>query len=237
MWGVVFVAGAVVLVGALVQGAVGYGMNLVAAPLLALLDPALVPVPLLLVASGHAVLAMAREPADTDWRGVGWAMLGRLPGTALGVLAVATLPQRPFTALVGAAVLICVVLSVTAWRPRPVPGALIVAGVASGTLGTAASIGGPPIALLYQHDTGPRIRGTMAAVFAGGSLLSIGGLALGGQIGPRHLLLAAALLPFLVLGFLLSGPVRRVLDGRIRYAVLTVASASAVTLLVRSAVS
>jgi uncharacterized membrane protein YfcA len=60
---VIIVVGLVVLLGALVQGAVGYGMSLIAAPLLVLVDPALVPVPLLLLTTVHATLAVVR-----DWR-------------------------------------------------------------------------------------------------------------------------------------------------------------------------
>ena len=44
-------AGAVVLVGALVQGAAGFGLGLLAAPVVALLDPTLVPVSLLVVST------------------------------------------------------------------------------------------------------------------------------------------------------------------------------------------
>ncbi|EHR51032.1 protein of unknown function DUF81 [Saccharomonospora marina XMU15] len=232
---VVVLAGVVVFLGALVQGTVGFGMNLIAAPLLALLEPAFVPVPLLLVASAHAVLAVLREHTDTDWRGVWWAMLGRVPGTVLGVVAVATVAQRPFAAIVGLSVLVCVVLSVLSWRPRPTPRSLLVAGIASGTFGTAASIGGPPLALLYQHAPGPRIRSTMAASFVIGSAISIAGLGIGGQLRPEQLRLVLWLLPFLLGGFLLSGPARGILDGgRIRAAVLVVAAGSAVALIVRS---
>ena len=152
----VIAAGLVVALSALVQGAVGYGMALVAAPLLALVDPTLVPVPLILLTSGHAVLAVVRDGRHADWPGIGWAMLGRLPGTGLGVLAVVALSQRVFSLLVGLSVLACVVLSLLTWRPRPRPGSLLVAGLVSGAGGTAASIGGPPIALLYQDAAGPR---------------------------------------------------------------------------------
>jgi uncharacterized membrane protein YfcA len=228
-------AGTVVLVGALIQGAVGFGMNLIAAPLLTLADPRLVPVPLLLIASSHAVLAIAREWRSVDWRGVGWAMLGRVPGTALGVVAVATLAQRPFAAIVGVSVLACAVLSVTSWRPAPAAGPLMIAGVASGTFGTAASIGGPPLALLYQHSSGRQIRATLAACFAIGSVISLGGLALGGQVESEQLVYGGVLLPFLLAGFALSGPARRILDGgRIRIAVVGIAMLSAIVLLVRS---
>lgn len=226
--------GLVLLVGALVQGTVGYGMNLVAAPVLALIDPALVPVPLLLVSSVHALLAAAREYRHTDWSGVGWAMVGRMPGTALGVLAVALLPARPFSVVVGASVLVCVALSLISWHPQPTPRALVIGGIAGGTFGTAATIGGPPIALVYQHAKGPTIRATMAVYFAVGSLFSVAALAVGGQVHADPLAKAALLMPFLVAGFALSGPLRRVLDaGWTRSAVLAVASGSAVLLVAR----
>ena len=234
----ILAAGLVVTLGALVQGAVGYGMALVAAPLLALFAPALVPMPLILLTTVHAVLAVVRDGRHADWPGVGWAMLGRLPGTALGVLAVVTLSQRVFALLVGLCVLACVVLSLITWRPRPRPGSLVLAGIASGAGGTAASIGGPPIALLYQHEAGPRVRGTLSAYFVLGSATSIAALAAADQVTGKQLASTALLAPFLLVGFALSGPARRVLDnGWTRRAVLVVAAASAVLLIGRASLS
>lgn len=228
----IVIAGLVVAVGALVQGAVGYGMALVAAPLLTLVDPTLVPVPLILLTSVHAVLAVARDGQHADWSGVGWAMLGRLPGTGLGVLAVVALSQRVFSLMVGVSVLACVVLSLLTWRPRPRPGSLVLAGLASGAGGTAASIGGPPIALLYQDAAGPRVRGTIGAYFVLGSVTSIAALAAAGQVTSESLASTVLLTPFMLVGFALSGPVRRVLDnGWTRSAVLAVAAASAALLI------
>jgi uncharacterized protein len=230
---VIVLAGLVVALGALVQGTVGFGLALVAAPLLAILDPALVPVPLVLVSGLHAVLAMVRERADTDWAGVGWALLGRVPGIAVGVLAVATLSPRAFSAVVGVIVLVCALLSAVAWRPHPTRPALLAAGLVSGVTGTAASIGGPPVALLYQDQGGPRVRATLAAYFVAGTVLSLAGLLLGGQVDGADLLAAATLLPFVVAGFLLSSPARRLLDGGwVRPAVLGVSAAGALFLLV-----
>lgn len=230
-------AGAVVAAGAMVQGAVGIGFALVAAPLLVLLDPALVPVPLLLLAVVHATLVVARDGRHADWEGVAWAMLGRLPGTALGVLAVVTLPQRAFTLTIGGCVLAFVLLSMLTWRPLPAPRSLLLAGVASGAGGTAAAIAGPPIALLYQDAAGPRVRGTLGCYFILGSLTSVAALAAAGEVTAASLRNAALLTPFLIIGFLLSGPARRILDdGWTRTAVLAVAATSAALLILRSAV-
>lgn len=230
-------AGLVVAVGALVQGTVGFGMALVAAPLLAVIDPVLVPVPLLLLVVVHAMLTVRREHSDIDWRGVGWALLGRLPGIAIGVLAVATLPPRWFAAVVGGIVLVCAGLSVLRWRPRPTVPALLLAGVVSGAGGTASSIGGPPVALLYQDARGPRVRSTLAAYFTAGSLLSLAGLAAAGEVTVDAMRAGAILTVPMLAGFALSGPARRLLDrGWTRPAVIGLAVAGAVALLVRSAI-
>jgi uncharacterized protein len=229
-------AGLAVALGALVQGAVGFGLALVAAPLLAIIDPSLVPVPMLLLATAHALLMLRREHGDTDWTGVGWALLGRLPGIAIGVLAVVLLPERWFVVAVAVTVLTCVALSVVRWRPRPTVPALLVAGVVSGAGGTASAIGGPPVALLYQNAQGPRVRATLGAYFAAGSLLSLAGLLIGGQINGDAMSSAALMAPFMIVGFALSSPARRLLDrGWTRPAVLSVATAGALALLGRAA--
>lgn len=229
------VAGLVVLVGALVQGSVGFGMAIVAAPVLVLLDPSLVPVPLLVLGLAYALLAVRREPADVDWRGVGWALLGRLPGIVVGAAAVVLLTPRAFAALLACVVLVAAALSVVRWRPRPTPVALLLAGVVSGVGGTAASISGPPVALLYQDATGAQVRATLAAYFVAGSVLSLAGLAVAGEVTGAELLAGVALLPFMALGFLASGPARRVLDrGWTRPTVVGLAAAGALVLLGRA---
>lgn len=227
--------GLVVAAGAVVQGVVGFGMALVATPLLALLDPGMVPVPLLLLSSVHSVLTLGREHRQADWPGVGWAMVGRLAGTAVGVYAVTQLSSSSLAVVIGVSVLICVALSLVAWRPRPAPRSLLVAGAAGGATGTAAGIGGPPMALLYQHADGARLRATMGAYFVLGSVTSVTALAIAGAVTPAAMQSAAILLPFMLAGFLLSGPARRVLDGRwIRPAVLAISGVSALVLLAKA---
>lgn len=231
-------AGVAVALGALVQGAVGFGLALVAAPFLAIIDPHLLPVPMLILATAHAMLALGREYRHADWTGVGWALLGRLPGIALGVLAVALLPPRWFAVAVAVIVLTCVALSVVRWRLRPTVPALLVAGIVSGAAGTASSIGGPPVALLYQDAHGARVRATLGAYFAAGSLLSIAGLLVGGQVDGDALRAAALLAPFMIVGFALSSPARRLLDrGWTRPAVLALAAGGALALLGQAALA
>ncbi|MGW5051805.1 sulfite exporter TauE/SafE family protein [Actinokineospora sp. NPDC004072] len=236
-WTVVACAGVIMLVAAVVQGAVGYGLNLISGPLLALLDPVFVPVPILFVACVLAAGLSVRERKAIDWSGVGWAMAGRVPGNLLGLLALVALPVTGFNLVIGATVLVCVVLSVVTWRPRVTRSGLVVAGTASGVFGTVSAIGGPPMALLYQNQAGPTVRATLNAFFLLAAVSSVVTLAAAGQVRGEHLVAAAALTPFVVVGFLLSGPARALVAGpRLRVAVLAIAAASAVLLIVRSAV-
>jgi uncharacterized membrane protein YfcA len=235
-WAVFAVLAVAVTMGGVVQGSVGLGLGLVAAPVATLVDPALMPGVMLWLAAGYPVLTLAREGRSSDWRGLTWAFAGRLPGTVLGVAVVATVSARLLSLLVGLIVLAAVVLT---WQVVSLPmrrGVLVGAGIVSGVMGTATSIGGPPLALVYQHVTGPRLRATMATYFFGGALFSLLGLAAVGELDARDGLWALGLAPFLVLGFLLADTVRRHVDaGRTRAAVLAVCAASAVALIVRSA--
>ncbi|MEU0878498.1 sulfite exporter TauE/SafE family protein [Lentzea sp. NPDC005914] len=234
-WGIA-AAGLVVALGGLLQGLIGFGLALIAVPLIALLDPTLLPVPVLMVATAHASMSLAREFSHVDWRGVGWAMLGRLPGTVVGILIVDSLDPKGFGLVVGGSVLGCVLLSITAWRPEPRPKSLVTAGFASGSFGTATAVGGPMVALLYQNQAGPQVRATLAAFFVLGSGASVIGLLAAGHVSAHQLWTGLALIPFLVAGFLLSGPLRKRFDaGGIRTPMLIVAGASAVVLIVRSA--
>jgi uncharacterized membrane protein YfcA len=226
------VATVVVAVGACVQGSMGFGLGLLSAPLLALVEPDLVPGPVIFASVPLSLLVAWRERASFDLREVRWAVTGRLPGTVAGAFAVAVLPQRGLAALFALVVLGAVGLSVGGWDVRPTTSTLVAAGAASGFMGTATSIGGPPIALVYQHSTGPRLRSILATYFVFGALFSLGSLAAFGEFGLHGLRLGLWLLPGMALGYLLSRRASRYLDrGRTRAAVLVSSSVSALVLI------
>ena len=223
-----------VLAGAFVQGTVGFGVNLLAAPVLALAEPDALPATLILVAMPLAVGMLVREHGATDWTGLRWLVVGRLPGTALGALVVATLPDDGLAAVIGLLVLLAVAMSLAA-PPLPVTrGSALAVGAVSGAMGTASSIGGPPAALLYQHPAGPVLRSTTAALFVVGTTLSIVALAVAGQVGWDHVGLAVALTPAVAGGLLLSRRLGHRIDaGWLRPAVLVVAAAAGTATLLR----
>ncbi|ACY97325.1 MULTISPECIES: sulfite exporter TauE/SafE family protein [Thermomonospora] len=229
------IGGVAALAGAIVQGSVGLGLGLVAAPIVTLLFPSLMPGSMLVAATVLPLLTLRRELRHADLSGLRWAFFGRVAGTPLGVWVVAALSTRVLGAVVGLVVLAA--LAATAWSARVPrnPLTLTAAGLVAGATGTATAIGGPPIALLYQRESGPRVRATLAAFFVVGALLSVLTLAAMGELPPVQVTAGLALTPFVAAGFWLSGPLRRYLDaGRMRRAVLIVVGVSAMTLIVRS---
>ena len=223
----VLVAGA-----ACIQGAAGFGMALLAAPLLTLLDRSFAPAPLVLAVLPLSVLIAQRDWAHLDRRGLAWAIGGRLPGVVLGGVAAALLSQHTLALVLGLGVLAAVGLSMVTARLRPTPGTLVSAGFASGFMGTTTSIGGPPMALVYQRSDGPAFRSTLAIYFAAGAVMSLTALAFAGRVGAHELRLGLLLWPGVVAGFLLSKPLTRYLDdGRTRALVLAISAAAALLLI------
>jgi len=233
--GTVAILAVAVLVGAVVQGTVGLGLGLVAAPVTALVAPDLVPELVLWLAMAMATQTALTEHRGTDWRGLGWALPPRVVGTAVGVWVVAVASDQVIGVAVGTMVLLSVLLTVRTVRLPVNRASLPAAGFVSGITGTATSIGGPPLAILYQHHPPKVLRPTLAVYFAVGAALSLVGLGIAGQLRVDVLLLALLLCPLLVLGQLLSVPVRhRLPEDAVRAVVLVVCAASALALLVRS---
>lgn len=218
------IIGAVVLGSACVQGSVGFGLGMITAPVLVLLQPDLLPAALLLLAVLTSLTAFLRERADVDWTLVGWGVLGRLPGIAIGTTAVVLLPDEGLSLLLAITVLGGVGFSLVGWSPAAGGRNMFFASSVSGIFGTATSIGGPPIALVLRSLDPSSMRSTMSAYFTIGSILSLTGLTIGGEVRSEHLIAAATLLPFMVAGLLLSNLVIRRANSTVLYRVAVGAS-------------
>lgn len=175
-----------------------------------------------------------RERREIHLGGLGWALLGRVPGTLLAFWLISELSERSTALTTGFLVLVAVALSASGLRLRFTPPILVQVGVVSGFMGTTSSMSGPPIALVYQHETGPRVRATLATYFLLGDSLSLFALAAAGHFGREQLLASAALLPPVALGYALALRVGRLLDGGYtRPAVLGVATLTSVWLIAK----
>jgi uncharacterized membrane protein YfcA len=223
------------LSGALLQGSVGFGLGLIGVPLLVLIDPVFVPGPLLLGAFLLNLLVSHREHAAIDFIGVKWAIPGRILGAIFGALLLSFVPKGHLSLLFGVMVLLAVGMTFSGIDFHPSWKNVLIAGTASGFMGTTSAIGGAPMALVYQKQKGSRIRGTLSVIFSVGTVISMAALVIIGRLGWREIQAALVLFPGIVVGYFLSRHTARILDrGFIRTAVLITSALSGVSVILKN---
>lgn len=230
----ILLAALVMAVAALVQGSVGFGANMLASPAFALIDPDLVPGPLIMAAAVLTVATAVRERHSIDWTAVSWCTAGRIPGAVFGAIILSQVTDTSLQLMVALSILVAVMLS-SGWIQIPTTRpTLLAAGSVSGFGATTAGIGGPPVALLLKAKSGPVFRSTMGAYFSIGTFITLPAIAAAGHLGSDEIIVGFALVPGAMAGFLASGPLRRFVDrGRLRPLVLALAVTAALALIFR----
>lgn len=191
----------VIFLGAALQGAVGFGLGMIAAPVVGIIAPSLLPGFVILSAFVLTLAATFIERSSIDIRGAGWALAGRVPGSMVGTLLVAWLSDSAITVLVAVTVLAGVAFSLRGWKPAATSTNVALAGVASGVMGTATGIGGPPMALVWHGTAAATYRATMSAYFLIGTVISLGMLLVAGQIPLETFTWSAWAAPVVLLGW------------------------------------
>ncbi len=236
--GVLVVISIAVLLGAITQTTVGLGLGLVSAPVLTFVAPELMPGVIIMLGMTLPLLTLVREHHEIDWHGVVWITPLRLVGTVFGVWIVTQVTAENLERIVGVVVLLAVALTVHTFAVPINRRTLSAAGLISGITGTATSIGGPPLALLYQHRPPHQVRSTLAVLFVTGSAISLTGLGVAGELSLRELKIAALMVPVLAFGVLAGTRLRSRLPLSVmRPALLAVSAVSAVVLIVKSFVA
>jgi uncharacterized membrane protein YfcA len=223
-------------VGSVIQGSIGFGLAVFAAPLVTLIDPRIVPGPMMSGAFVLTLLLALRDRQAIDLTGVKWALVGRVPGVVLGIGVLAITPPGALVVLFGVLVVIATAMTARGPALKPSRLTLLVAGLLSGFMGTAASVGGPPIALVYQRERGPRLRATLNGYFLVGTVMSLAALLLVGRFGSQELKWSIVLVPGIVFGFWCSAPAARWLDSKrrgVQSALLIFSAASGVVVIAR----
>lgn len=234
----ILLANLALLAGACLQGVAGYGIGTLAAPLLFLISPLLVPAPLVLNAMVLTVFMLLRNRAALQLREVRFALGGGLGGTLLAWITLMLISPKGFELAFGALILIGVLLSVGGLRPALNARNSVLAGAASTYMGTITAVGGPPIAMIYQNQKGPLVRANMSAFFLVASFFSLTALVASGYLGQRELHLVAVTFPGVLAGFWLSGKLvnRLPFDG-LRPVILGIAAVAGLAALVRGLMS
>jgi uncharacterized membrane protein YfcA len=224
-----------VMAGSTVQAVTGTGSGFVIVPLLALIDLALVPGPVVFASIALSLTMALRGRAHLDLRRAPAIVAGIVPGSIVGAWLLTRVSAQGAGLVFGAVILSAVALSLLGVRIPSRREAAFAAGATSGVLGAAAGIGGPVLALLYQDERGERLRATLGLLYACGAVVILIVLAFFGRFGYAEFQSGLQLIPGFVLGYAVSSRIVPYFEHRyLRVAVLVLSAASASALIVRS---
>ncbi|MCX5472232.1 sulfite exporter TauE/SafE family protein [Alcaligenes sp. A-TC2] len=224
-----------VVLAAFLQGVGGVGFAMLVAPIAALIFPQLVPGPLLALGGSVSLLAALRERQHIVPDVVVCALSGRSTGSIIAILAMTQLPIEAVNLGFALAILAAVALSAWGLRILPSKRNMILAGIASGIMGTLTSVGAPALAIAMQNLAPAQLRASLGLILFLGASLSLILLMVAGLFSWQQAMLSIVLYPFMLLGFALSGRWRhKVSMPLMRRLLLGICSLSAVVLIARS---
>jgi uncharacterized membrane protein YfcA len=230
-----WLASAALFLGALVQGSIGFGLALIASPVLVSIDPTWVPGPLMLAGLPMVVLMGWRERHAVSFRGLGPAIFAQVVGIGVGLLVRQQVSASALGVLVGVLVLLAVGVSVRGLHVEPSPRNLIYAAWVAGFMGATAAIPGPALALAHQHVAPARLRGTLVPFFIVGNVMTLAGLYASGAMGRSESEAALWLVPGVLLGLFASNfTAPRLNQSWTRIAVLAISAIAALNLVIQS---
>ncbi|CAM2170153.1 putative membrane transporter protein [Paraburkholderia sacchari] len=212
---VFLILAATVTIAAFIQGAVGVGFALICAPVIGLIDPGLLPVSLLILMLPLNVYLAWRERPALDSNGTLWITVGRTVGAVGGVLIISRISAHDLNLFIGASTIAAAVATLCAPTFAPGRNALITAGAVTGITETATGIGGPALAMVFQHYRAPALRSTIALCFAIGEAVSLVMLSFTGQISVDRFVSALLLVPPVIIGAFISQHVHQRLNSKV----------------------
>ncbi|MCB1416039.1 MAG: sulfite exporter TauE/SafE family protein [Phyllobacteriaceae bacterium] len=225
---------AIVVFASTLQASVGMGFGMVAAPLLALIDPLLSPVPIMMVGIVVAVWGAWRERGNIAGAEIVAGVGGRVIGSSLAFLLLLVFSdESSFYLLFGGLTLVAVLLTALG---KPVAFTLAnhwALSTLSGLMGTITSVGAPPMAILYRGQRPDKVRPTLNALFFTGCVVGLTSLGLAGRLAAIHLVLSAIILPGVLAGIWLARYFRTDSASRLSAVMLTVSGAAAAVLILK----
>jgi uncharacterized membrane protein YfcA len=197
----IFAAMLIIFVGSYVQSSIGFGLAIISAPVLFFIDPIYVPAPITISALTLSIANAAKHRHAVSFTDLRFAILGRVPGTVAGGLLLIWMDVQGLALFLGVSVIAAVLLSLSGLRIRATKASMFSAGFLSGFMGTSSGIGGPPMALVMQHEGSDFIRANLAAFFIVSSIMSLIMLTAVGRFGQEEMIISLPLMPAALAGY------------------------------------
>lgn len=202
-----FLCFGIVVFASVLQVSIGMGFGMLAAPLIALVKPELVPGSILAMGLFVAFMGAWRERDNIVQHELKLGVTGRILGSLMAFGLLLLIPDvESFLIVFGVIMLIAIGMSAFGKNIKFSEKNLLWLSVVSGLMGSITAVGAPPMALIY-HDRNPSIvRPTLNAFFFAGSVLGLISLGMSGWISTQDFIAAIIFIPAMFFGILVSAP-------------------------------
>lgn len=225
---------AVVFVGAMVQAAIGMGLNLFSVGLLALIHPVFAPGPVLVYSFLLSAAASVRLRRDVEPVVLGLSLAGVVVGTGLASLLLSYVGRGGLPTILGVITVAAAALTAAGLKVPITVASILGASTAAGLMGTIAGSHGAPVALLYQGESPARVRAALLPLFTIANPLALVALGWAGLFGWAEVWASVLLLPALAAGFFAAPLFARMLSARtIRFGLIACSGLSGVLLVLK----
>lgn len=202
----------VLLFGSWVQTTIGFGLAVVAAPIMVWVSPTWVPIVLTITALLLSFINTWNQRQHLHLQVMIIPMTTRIPGTIFGVWLLSQISTTALQIIVSITVLMAVVVTMGKTRFEANKMSLGVAGLVSGITGSTTAIGGPPMAVLMQHGDPRETRANLSLYFTYSCLLSLVGYYWIGLLDQDIILTSLSFIPVMLTGFFLGTKTRKYVD-------------------------
>ena len=215
--------------GCWLQTALGFGMAVVAAPIIVIFKPEWVPVVLSINALALSILNTLSQKRHLELNKMYSAFIWRIPGTFIGAWLLIQISTASLQLFVASSVIFAVAISLVGKQFDYTPRRLGIAAFVSGIVGTTSSIGGPPMAMVMQHGKPDSVRANLSIYFTYSCIISLISYGYLGLLTPELIMESISFLPFSLLGFFLGVRSRNFVSGKhFRYLTLILCSCAAI---------
>ncbi|MGI9353028.1 MAG: TSUP family transporter [Rhizobiaceae bacterium] len=224
----------IVMIASILQISVGMGFGMLAAPMIALIKPEIVPGSILIMGLVVAFSGAWRERQHISAVELKLGIGGRVIGSGMAFVILLLIPSvEVFLILFGLVMLVAVLLTASGIRLSFNNNNLFNLSVVSGLMGTITAVGAPPMAIIY-HDRLPNIvRPTLNAFFGAGSVLGIISLSASGWLSLPDLIAAVFFLPAMFIGILIAEPLKSIPTTWLSRILLSLSAAASLLLVAR----
>jgi uncharacterized membrane protein YfcA len=220
------------IIGSILQASVGFGFGLIVVPFLLAIDTNFVPVPIIFSSLFLMSHVAYKNRFSLSGHSIHYIIIGLLAGAPIGAVILTIIDSKKLIYFVSTVVILGLVASLLNFRVKITPATQFAAATTASILGTSIGIGGVPFALLYQNETGERIRAVLSTAFFVGSIFSLIALSFTSNISSASLLLGCYLIPGIFVGSFIGQKCAVFIDkGYSRIAVILLSSGSVVYLL------